>query len=337
MAVEVPRFTNNAKSVLATAVADTDLTLSVAPGDGVKFPSLAANEIFRATLVNAAKNYEIIKVTQRVDDTFTIVRGQEGTTPLAFSAGDIVALRPTAQAFEELFVNNLIQAAEGVLGRIALATQQDVIDGVATDTAVTPATMRGFINSLLYSTGDIKPTLKTVADTGWVIANDGTIGKATSGASTRANDDTYDLFVLIWSNTSEQWCPVSGGKGTTADNDWFAGKTIALPKMKGRSVAGYGGGTGLTFRELAENLGEEVHELLPEEIPSHDHEAYHAQYSPLGGARGDAHNTINWQIGSEIANTYLSRTGFTFGDLYQNTTPHNVMQPTVFVNWMIKL
>jgi hypothetical protein len=38
----------------------------------------------------------IVKVTARSTDTFTIVRGQEGTTPSAFTGGDKVELRITA-------------------------------------------------------------------------------------------------------------------------------------------------------------------------------------------------------------------------------------------------
>ena len=51
-----------------------------------------------------------------------------------------------------------------------------------------------------FSTGDIKFTIKTAADVGWVLLTDaGTIGNASSGA-TRANADTEELFELLWNN-----------------------------------------------------------------------------------------------------------------------------------------
>jgi hypothetical protein len=45
---------------------------------------------------NVVSSYEIVKVTGRSTDTFTIVRAQEGTTAAAWAAGDTVALLPTA-------------------------------------------------------------------------------------------------------------------------------------------------------------------------------------------------------------------------------------------------
>ena len=84
-----------------------------------------------------------------------------------------------------------------------------------------------------FTTGDVKTTLKTAADAGWVMMNDGTIGDASSGATTRANADTQALFTLLWTNVSNTNCPVSGGRGASAAADFAAHKTIALPKMLG--------------------------------------------------------------------------------------------------------
>jgi len=50
------------------------------------------------------------------------------------------------------------------------------------------------------TTGDAKLTFKTAADAGWVFMDDGTIGDASSGATTRANADTSSLFSLFWTN-----------------------------------------------------------------------------------------------------------------------------------------
>jgi hypothetical protein len=49
----------------------------------------------------------------------------------------------------------------------------------------------------VWSTGDVKTTLKTTADTGWILVNDGTIGNASSGATTLASATTSSLFSLI--------------------------------------------------------------------------------------------------------------------------------------------
>jgi len=94
--------------------------------------------------------------------------------------------------------------------------------------------------SALMSTGDVKMTIKTTADSGWVLMNDGTIGDASSAASNRANDDTQALFELIWNNISDTWAPVVGGRGGSSAADFAAHKKITLPRSLGRVLAGYG-------------------------------------------------------------------------------------------------
>ncbi len=94
-----------------------------------------------------------------------------------------------------------------------------------------------FIMEGLPSTGDMKDGFKLVADTGWIIMDDGDIGNAASGASTRANADTEDLFTLLWNNTIQANVVVSGGpRGLSAIEDFNANKKIDLPKTKGRSL-----------------------------------------------------------------------------------------------------
>jgi len=81
-------FTNNAVSLLMAPLSPTATTLTVMPGHGAMFPTPAApNEFFTVTLENqGATIREILHVTQRSGDTFTVQRGQEGTTALAWSA-----------------------------------------------------------------------------------------------------------------------------------------------------------------------------------------------------------------------------------------------------------
>ena len=80
-------FTNNAVSLLAVGINSTQTTLTVLPGHGALYPSPGANQFFAVTLENqAATVREIVHVTARSGDTLTIVRGQEGTTALSWSA-----------------------------------------------------------------------------------------------------------------------------------------------------------------------------------------------------------------------------------------------------------
>ena len=174
--------------------------------------------------------------------------------------------------------------------------------------------------ALNFTTGDAKFTLKNVTSPGWILVDDGTIGDASSGGTTRANADCEALFKLLWNNVSNTWCPVSGGRGANADADWSAHKLIAVPKMLGRALAVAGTGTGLTNRPLGSFLGEETHQLTEAELPSHRHRA------------GNGVNSVGAGSFTQAPGSTGAFGGFTGGD-----QPHNNMPPETFINVMIKL
>lgn len=95
------KFANNAASTLASPITNVDTSLSVATGNGSLFPSLGSGDFFYCTLENGATR-EIVKVTGRTGDVFTIVRAQEGTTALNWSSGATVSHRITAASLGAL-------------------------------------------------------------------------------------------------------------------------------------------------------------------------------------------------------------------------------------------
>ena len=94
------KFTNNASATLATSINNSVTSIVVTAGQGALFPTLSAGDVFFATLVDSSNNLEIIKVTARATDTFTAVRGQDGTLARSYTAGDRVELRPVAAALD---------------------------------------------------------------------------------------------------------------------------------------------------------------------------------------------------------------------------------------------
>jgi hypothetical protein len=85
---------NNAVSTLASGITNVATSLTVATGQGALFPSPTGGDYFWLTLDDGV-NVEIVKVTARSGDVFTIVRGQQGGGGVAFSTGATAAHRWT--------------------------------------------------------------------------------------------------------------------------------------------------------------------------------------------------------------------------------------------------
>lgn len=186
-----------------------------------------------------------------------------------------------------------------------------------------------------FSTGDIKATIKTTADAGWVMCNDGTIGSASSGATTRANADTSALYTLLWNNVSNTYAPVTGGRGASAAADFAANKPIALTKMLGRALAAAGAGSGLTSRALGETQGLETVTLTSGTQASMSVSGSATITNPISPSIGTGSAGVGYAAGSDwyrqAPTISISGTASGSGGAHQN------MQPTSFVNFMIKL
>lgn len=199
-------------------------------------------------------------------------------------------------------------------------------------------------SSTSATTGDLKPTWKATPDSGWIMADDGTIGNASSSASNRANADTANLFSLLWTNFADSLAPVSGGRGSSATSDFTASKTINLPLVLGRVLGVAGSGTGLTTRVLGSRFGEENHQLTDAENGPHTHTAAvnenphahtYTQYQATGGGLSAA-NAVAANAGSSLTDTSLTGITVTLSSSGSGNG-HNTMQPTSFMNVMVKL
>ena len=102
---------NNATSTLSSGITNVATSLTVQSGDGAKYPSPGAYEYFYATLSNlSGTTVEIVKVTARATDTFTVVRAQAGTAAAAFAASDLFEMRMLAEHLREKADQTEIQA-----------------------------------------------------------------------------------------------------------------------------------------------------------------------------------------------------------------------------------
>lgn len=120
------------------------------------------------------------------------------------------------------------------------------------------------------------------------------------------------------------------------------GTHFTLPDMRGRTPIGVGTGSGLTARALGATVGEETHLLTATESgePGHNHaQAAHSHTNILGGGGGaittasvtaslGAYGTSQ-QGGSATATN-------TAAPAASAASPHNNMQPSAAMNFIIK-
>lgn len=96
----VQKFANAARGLLASNIAAGDTTITITEGGGL-FPVANGTDWFKAVLQDA-DGIEIVQVNTHTSasNSFTAVRGQEGTTARAFAAGSVFGQRVTAEDME---------------------------------------------------------------------------------------------------------------------------------------------------------------------------------------------------------------------------------------------
>lgn len=256
------------------------------------------------------------------------------------------------------------------LGRSAMQASLPMgtnkITGMADPAVATDGATKNYVDTTtaaFFSTGDVKFTLKTAADTGWILFDDGTFGSATSGSSSRANADTQTLFTLLFNNVSDANCAIftSGGGATTraaqtnAAAAWAANCRMSLPKVLGRAMSVAGVGAGLTGRALANSFGEEAHTLVVGELPGGITSSNASQAITVAESLGRNIPATAGTIGqlgivtsgatavptSNITwGTATSFTGTNNISVTSNNTlggSHNNIGPRVYLNCMVKL
>lgn len=181
----------------------------------------------------------------------------------------------------------------------------------------------GVINA--QRSGYITSGFDTAAPPGYVIMNDGTIGSATSSATTRANVDTFPLYNILWNNVIDMWAPVVGGRGANAISDFAANKPITLTRQLGRLLGSAGAGMGLTARVLGQYLGTET--ISIPDMPGHTHTAGNG-----GAFVTDQTGSPSVMAGTTGGNQTTGDTASTGGSGADGKMP-----PSSFMNFFIKL
>lgn len=212
MAIKLANF---ARSTLAIGITASDVSVSVA--DASTFPAFSVGDVSYAVLENASYQREIVKITARAGNIFTIVRGQDGTTARAFNAGDVFALRVTATVLEAWLADvtatltGRIATLETTVANLALLPPGSMVDW---PTDVIPT------NFLLRNGATLSRT--TYAD---LFAAIGTRYGAGDGATTFAIPDHLGEFPRYWAGST-------GRDPDITTRTAASGSTAALPGSK---------------------------------------------------------------------------------------------------------
>lgn len=144
-------FSNAARGYLSSGINDTATTITLT-GLGNLFPVAAANDWFKAVLQDA-NGIEIVYCTAHSvgSNTFTVLRGQEGTTARAFAANAIFGQRVTATDMNLLMLlagnvitsNKITQSFQIPDGYNAVMVGPVEIDPNVTITGLGNSTLRG--------------------------------------------------------------------------------------------------------------------------------------------------------------------------------------------------
>ena len=198
----VMKFTNNATSTLASGINASVTSLTVATGQGALFPTLSG-DYFYCTLANTAGTVEIIKVTARSTDTFTIVRAQDNTSAASWITGDKVELRLVAAS-----LNNLPKLDEA--------------------NTFTAANAYGTPSSITLTSATGLPL--TTGVTGTLGAANGGTGVANNAAMTVTGSGNF-AYTRTLTGVTNVTLPTTGTLATLAGTETLTNKTLTNPTV----------------------------------------------------------------------------------------------------------
>ncbi len=199
-------------------------------------------------------------------------------------------------------------------------------------------------------TGDTRTSMNSFVPFGWVAMNDGTIGSPASGATNRANFDTFYLYKLLWDVTSlamggnPAFAPIQNSagapdvRGSSADADFAADKRLQLLYASGTVLGNVGQANTTVYGAntygawtIAQPFGHEQDTLSIAQLPAHDHSTPTPSITPI--AAGTVAGAGAFLAASPTGVINLTTNVGSQG----SGAAHNTVQPTVRMNIFIKL
>lgn len=138
------------------------------------------------------------------------------------------------------------------------------------------AAARNTLGIKQWATGEWVLSIAATAPAGTVAPNGGTIGNTASGATTRANADTADLFALLWNSTPNEFYPIQDStgaastRGASASADFAENKRFPLPSIQDGDALVAAVSTAVLTRVAGQNLSH-THTGATDESGNHRH------------------------------------------------------------------
>lgn len=231
-------YSNNAKTLLVQDVAATGNTIVIRASDAALFPEIdQEGDWYPLAITNAAGDVEYLSCIGKAYNVLTVQRGREGSQPRAHAIGEIVDLRLTARALDEL-TSDLV--AEVAALKIDLAGYKESNNLAIADInnriqAVIDAQFEkagGTINGPVTITGTLTVDGATTLKAGLGITGDGSVsGKWTVGTDLTVNGDAV-LKKLTAAATTLASLQVDGNtvvQALKAASIELDGKPLAFP------------------------------------------------------------------------------------------------------------
>lgn len=178
------------------------------------------------------------------------------------TAGAVTISLPKANVLKAMLFNfRRIDLVGNTVTVSVSGTGADTIDMVSTSFVLTGNDACKIVSDGLSSwysdipasrdVGKISSFLRSTAPAGYIKANGLTIGSAASGATNRANADTWPLFYLWWNEFDNSLLHIQNSNGTptvrgaSAAADWAANKRLPTFDRRGNSSRGWDDGRGV--------------------------------------------------------------------------------------------
>jgi hypothetical protein len=175
-----------------------------------------------------------------------------------------------------------------------------------------------------WRTGDVKFNFDDTAETGWLFAEGGFIGNASSNANVRANADTEALFAHIWARRVKLGATIktSAGAaavfGANAAADFAANRQLELPDISKRFPRAAGTGLDVGTKQASQNLAH-VHTASTGTAGSHSHNVTRPRrYGANDNSSGNSNP--GWDAGDQQSASSDSRATTAAGDHSHSVT-----------------